>query len=198
MCENFMFAQEYAFAKRCCFLPFSFEGKLKKDMIFPWNGNIRKLMKIWHFLSFSQIFVRQKFFFSCSVSDLTTKTALTAVKNKIPVVSSLVKKANYDTKNSELEKKLIDHVCDKYIATPEFNTLAADVINARLAQEFWIAKTDFDAKLLSFNKKSERFACWQRIEKAKNIWFKLFYWQKSFLRRWYTKLFIISGNVQMF
>ena len=65
------------------------------------------------------------------VSSLATKTALTAVENKIPDVSSLVKKTNYDTKISELEKKLTDHNHDKYITTPEFNTLAADVFNAR-------------------------------------------------------------------
>ena len=67
------------------------------------------------------------------VSSLATKTALTAVENKIPSVSSLVKKTDYDTKISELEKKLTDHNHDKYITTPEFNTLAA-VFNARLAQ----------------------------------------------------------------
>ena len=81
------------------------------------------------------------------VSSLATKTALTAVENKIPDVSSLVKKTNYDTKISELEKKLTDHNHDKYITTPEFNTLAADVFNARLAQANLITKTDFDAKL---------------------------------------------------
>ena len=58
------------------------------------------------------------------VSSLATKTALTAVENKIPSVSSLVKKTDYDTKISELEKKLTDHNHDKYITTPEFNTLA--------------------------------------------------------------------------
>ena len=70
------------------------------------------------------------------VSSLATKTALTAVENKIPDVSSLVKKTNYDTKISELEKKLTDHNHDKYITTPEFNTLAADVFNTRLAQPY--------------------------------------------------------------
>ena len=86
------------------------------------------------------------------VSGLATKTALTAVENKIPDVSSLVKKTNYDTKISELEKKLTDHNHDKYITTPEFNTLAASVFNARLAQANLITKTDFDAKLSSLNR----------------------------------------------
>ena len=67
------------------------------------------------------------------VSSLATKTALTAVENKIPSVSSLVKKTDYDTKITEIEKKLTVHNHDKYITTPEFNTLVADIFNARLA-----------------------------------------------------------------
>ena len=90
------------------------------------------------------------------VSNLATKTALTAVENKIPSVSSLVKKTDYDTKISELEKKLTDHNHDKYITTPEFNTLAADGFNARLVQANFITKTDFDAKLSSLNRKNYR------------------------------------------
>ena len=62
------------------------------------------------------------------------KCALTAVENKIPDISSLVKKADYDTKITEIERKLIDHNHDKYITILEFNTLAADVFNARLVQ----------------------------------------------------------------
>ena len=42
-----------------------------------------------------------------NVSSLTTKTVLTAFEKIIPNVSSLVKKTNYDTKISELEKKLL-------------------------------------------------------------------------------------------
>ena len=40
-----------------------------ENMIFPWNGNIRKLTKIWSFLQFSQIFVRRKilFFMQCQI-----------------------------------------------------------------------------------------------------------------------------------
>ena len=41
----------------------------------------------------------------------------------------------------------------EYITTPEFNTLAADVFNARLAQADLITKTDFNAKLSSLNRK---------------------------------------------
>ena len=64
-----------------------------------------------------------------------------------------LKKTNYDTKISELEKKLTDHNYDNYITTTEFNTLAACVFNARLARANLITKTDFDAKLSSLNRK---------------------------------------------
>ena len=86
------------------------------------------------------------------VSSLATKTALTVVENKIPSASSLVKKTDYDTKIIENEKKLTDHNHEKYIATPEFNTLAADIFNARLTQANLINKKDFDAKLSSLNR----------------------------------------------
>ena len=86
-------------------------------------------------------------------SALATKTALTTVKNKIPSISGLVKKTDYNTKITDIENKLNNHNHDKYVATSEFNTLAADVFNARLARANLITKTDFDAKLSSLNKK---------------------------------------------
>ena len=68
---------------------------------------------------------------------------------KIKYLSNLVKKTIYNTKISELEKKFTDHNHDKYITTPEFNTLAADVFNARLARANLITKTDFDKSVKS-------------------------------------------------
>ena len=62
------------------------------------------------------------------VSNLVTKFSLTTVENKISDVSNLVKKTDYDAKVTEIENKLNNHNHDKYIATPEFNTLAADVL----------------------------------------------------------------------
>ena len=59
----------------------------------------------------------------------------------------------YNTKISGIEKKIADNDHDKYIATPEFNTMATNVFNARLAQANVIIKTDFDAKLSGINKK---------------------------------------------
>ena len=65
------------------------------------------------------------------------------MENKIPNVSSLVKKTDCDTKISELEKKITDHKHSKYITTPEFNKITAEYF----AQANLITKTDFNAKL---------------------------------------------------
>ena len=73
------------------------------------------------------------------------------IKNKIPNTSDLVKKTDYNTKITEIQGKIPDvsslaakttltafennnHNHDKYITTPEFNTLTGNVFNARLAQ----------------------------------------------------------------
>ena len=42
---------------------------------------------------------------------------------------------------------------DKYITTPEFNTLAANVFNAGLAQENLVTMTNFDNKISSLDSK---------------------------------------------
>ena len=65
-------------------------------------------------------------------SSLVTKFVLTVVENKIPDVSSLVKETDYNTQISETENKVNNHNHDKYITTPEFNTMAADVFKPRL------------------------------------------------------------------
>ena len=68
------------------------------------------------------------------VTNLATKTTLITVENKIPNVSSLVKKKDYDTKVTEIENELNNHNHDKYIDTQEFDKLAADIFNARIAE----------------------------------------------------------------
>ena len=117
------------------------------------------------------------------VSSLATKTALTAVENEIPEFSSLVKETNHNTKINQLEKKLTGHNYDKQITTPEFNTLSADVFNARLAQANLITKADFDAKLSSINRKVTS-------NKSKHLLVE------NELKK--LKLFSISANVQIF
>ena len=78
---------------------------------------------------------------------------MAAVENKIPSISNLVGKTDYNAKITEIDKKLTDHNHDKYITTPEFNTLAANVFNVRLVQANLVTKTDLDAKLSNLNRK---------------------------------------------
>ena len=60
------------------------------------------------------------------ITGLATTSALTAVENKIPDGSSLVKKIDYDTKISDIEKKITDHNHDKYITTHYISFLMQD------------------------------------------------------------------------
>ena len=62
----------------------------------------------------------------------------------------------------KLKKKITDHNHDKYITTPEFNKFTAETFAARLKQANlasksdifnFVNKTDFDNKLLNFNKR---------------------------------------------
>ena len=47
------------------------------------------------------------------ISNLATEIALTTAENKIPDVSNLVEKTDYNTKVTEIEKKLNDHNHEK-------------------------------------------------------------------------------------
>ena len=104
------------------------------------------------------------------VSNSATKTALSTVENNIRDVSNLVKKTDYNTKVTEIENKLNNH--DKYIDASEFNKLAEDAFNARIAQADLITKTDFDAKLSNLNTyllKSEHLLVENELNKLKTF-----------------------------
>ena len=88
-----------------------------------------------------------------NITGLATNSALTTVERKISDVKSLVRKTEYNTKISEIEKKVSDHNHDKYITITEFNDLGAGVFAARLAQADLVTKTDFDNKLQSLSKR---------------------------------------------
>ena len=84
-----------------------------------------------------------------------------------------------------MKKKLNNHNHDKYITTREFNKLAEDVFNARLAQGNLITKTDLDTKLSRINRKnaenkSKNLLVENELNKLKNFLFELRYWQESF------------------
>ena len=56
-----------------------------------------------------------------------------------------------NTKVNEVENKIPDHA--KYITTQEFNKLMTENVAARLKQANAVNKTDFDNKLIRFDRK---------------------------------------------
>ena len=68
---------------------------------------------------------------NANISGIATNAAITAVENKIPNISSLAEETDYNTKITEIEKKLTDQNHDKYITTPEFNKLTGENFAAR-------------------------------------------------------------------
>ena len=102
-----------------------------------------------------------------------------------------LKKTDYNTKVTEIENKLNNNNHDKYIDILEFNKLAADVINARLAQANLITKTDFDAKLSSLNRKitqnkSKHLLVENELNKLK-IWIQVTLLEKVILKKMVLK-----------
>ena len=75
----------------------------------------------------------------------------------------LLKKTDYNTKITEIENKLKNHNHDKYITTPEFNTLAADVFNARLKKANLLTQTNFDNTVSNLGSKIATNKTLQRL-----------------------------------
>ena len=55
-----------------------------------------------------------------------------------------MKKADYNTKISEIEKNILVHDHSKYITSKELNKLTAESLATRLAQEKLVTKDDID------------------------------------------------------
>ena len=97
-----------------------------------------------------------------NITGLATNSALNTVENKIPNAISLVKRTDYNAKVNEIEKKVADHNHDKYVTTPELNTLTAENVAARLAQANLVTNTNFYIKIMSLNNtinSNKAFAC---------------------------------------
>ena len=70
-----------------------------------------------------------------SIAGLDTIATLTAVKNRIPNVSNLVKKkANYNAKISHTEKK--------YFSTSDYNEFTRDILGAKIKEKGLVDKFD--------------------------------------------------------
>ena len=73
---------------------------------------------------------------------------ISEVENKILNSSSLLTTAFLNTKPSEVENKIHDHT--KYITIQKFSSRK---FAARLKEDNLVTKTNFDNKLISFNRK---------------------------------------------
>ena len=77
-------------------------------------------------------------------------TKVGEVESRIKDTKSLVITTFLNATIWGLEYKISDHV--KYITTPEFNKSTADNFAARLKQTNLVSQTDFDNKIISFNR----------------------------------------------
>ena len=66
------------------------------------------------------------------MSSFETKTALTNLSNTVPVITTLIKKSDYDTEFAEIESKYVSNT----------------VFDSKLAQENVITKRNFDTKII--------------------------------------------------
>ena len=60
--------------------------------------------------------------------NLSTTTALTTVENKIPNVSNLANKADYNAKISEMEKNI-------FFTTSDYNKFTSNILDAKMSQK---------------------------------------------------------------
>ena len=85
------------------------------------------------------------------VTATVLNTKISEVENKIPGTSGFVTTTVLNMKIGEVENNIPDHA--HYIATQEFNKLTAENVAARLKWANLVSKTDFENKLINFNRK---------------------------------------------
>ena len=72
-------------------------------------------------------------------------TKISEFENKIPSVSGLVKKTNYEAKIKEIE--------GKYCTTADYNKFTSGIVDAKIKQKEVVNKSNIDKKLININKK---------------------------------------------
>ena len=114
-----------------------------------------------------------------------------------------LKKTDYNTKVTEIETKINNNDHDKYITTPEFNTLAVVVFNASLSRVNLVVKANFDNTLSSLNSKiaenkTKNGSIENELKKLKTFDLGYFIGKSHLKKMVYTKLFTILTNEQIF
>ena len=114
-----------------------------------------------------------------------------------------LKKTDYNTKVTEIETKINNNDHDKYITTPEFNTLAVVVFNASLSRVNLVVKANFDNTVSSLNSKiaenkTKNGFIENELKKLKTFELGYFIGKSHLKKMVYTKLFTILTNEQIF
>ena len=114
-----------------------------------------------------------------------------------------LKKTDYNTKVTEIETKINNNDHDKYITTPEFNTLAVVVFNASLSRVNLVVKANFDNTVSSLNSKiaenkTKNGSIENKLKKLKTFDLGYFIGKSHLKKMVYTKLFTILTNEQIF
>ena len=114
-----------------------------------------------------------------------------------------LKKTDYNTKVTEIETKINNNDHDKYITTPEFNTLAVVVFNASLSRGNLVVKANFDNTVSSLNSKiaenkTKNGSIENELKKLKTFDLGYFIGKSHLKKMVYTKLFTILTNEQIF
>ena len=91
-----------------------------------------------------------------SVTNLATTSALTTVGNKIPNVSDLVKKSDYDDYESDYESN--------YFTTTDYNNFASNTLDAKITQKKLVNESDIDEKIKTLASKEETKALVTKAE----------------------------------
>ena len=73
-------------------------------------------------------------FIKTLINNIATNAALNAVKNKIPNVSNLIKKTNFDAKPSDIESK--------YFTASDLNMLTNEMLNGKIKKKDLVTKSD--------------------------------------------------------
>ena len=82
-----------------------------------------------------------------NITNLATTAALTNVDNKIPNVSDLVKKADYDAGISEME--------NKYFTTSDYTKFTSNTLDVKITQKNLVYECDLNEKIKSLATKEE-------------------------------------------
>ena len=83
-----------------------------------------------------------------SIAGLATTTALTAVENKIPNVSDLVEKADYDHEIKEIKSK--------YLIASDYNKITNNVLDTKITEKTLVNESCLNDKIKTLTTKEEK------------------------------------------